>query len=96
MAISFCARGRVWIDRFDSAVLDPRLLKGERGANPVFAGVDLIQTVLLSKDNAGEKCALSMRCRRDELSRRCNHVINMTTRPRRTFRKSDVGASEPV
>jgi len=42
MAISFCARGRVWIDRFDSAILDPRLLKGERGANPPFdeAGFD--------------------------------------------------------
>jgi hypothetical protein len=96
MAISFCARGRVWIDRFDSAVLDPRLLKGERGANPVFAEVDLIQTVLSSKDNAGEKCALSMRCRRDELSRRSNRVVSMTTRLGTTFKKSGGGASEPV
>jgi hypothetical protein len=96
MAISFCARGRVWIDRFDSAILDPRLLKGERGANPLFAGVDLIQAVLPSKDNAREKCALSMRCRRDELSRGSNRVVSMTTRPQRTFRKSSGGASEPV
>jgi hypothetical protein len=42
MAISFCARGRVWIDRFDSDVFDPELLKGERGANPRFRRVDLI------------------------------------------------------
>jgi hypothetical protein len=42
MAISFCARGRVWIDRFDSDVFDPELLKSEHGANPRFRRVDLI------------------------------------------------------